>query len=392
MNPSRPPRVMHVITGFNAGGGAETLLLRLLEELSAEERRGHQVISLRPQGSLAPAVEALGIPVSGLGMIEKPAAADARRVAELARAIRRSGADVVQTWMLHANILTGLTAKVAAHTPVVWGIHVSEVTRETQGTATFLFQRLEAVCSWFTPARIIACSASAQEAMERLRYRRKLIITIPNGFDVERFRPDPEAGAAAREELGLRPDQTVIGHVARFHPVKGHAALLDAAPAALAAHPDARLVLCGDGVTRGNPAMAKLLEPLGEQAIPLGRREDLPRLLNAFDFAVSSSAGEALPLAVGEAMASGLPMVATDTGDSKLMVGDTGIVVPVGDEMALSAAIAEMMSAGREKRAELGRRARARIRSRYAMTVMVDGYRRVWDEVVTERATKDARR
>jgi glycosyltransferase involved in cell wall biosynthesis len=385
MSARRPLRVLHVITGFNAGGGAETLLLRLLEELTEEERRGHQVISLRPQGSLAPAVEALGIPVSGLGMIETPAAADAKRVRELARAIRRSGADVVQTWMLHSNILTGLAGKAATHIPIVWGVHVSEVTRETQGTATFLFQRAEAVCSWFLPARIIACSASAQEAMERLHYKKRLLITIPNGFDVERFKPDAEAGAAARKELGLGPDQTVIGHVARFHPVKGHAALLEAAPAALAADPTARLVLCGDGVTRDNPAMAKLLEPLGEQAIPLGPRDDLPRLLNAFDFAVSSSAGEALPLAVGEAMASGLPMVATDTGDSKLMVGDTGLIVPVGDETALAAAIAEMMAGGREKRAELGRRARERISSRYAMAVMVDGYRRVWDEAVVAR-------
>jgi glycosyltransferase involved in cell wall biosynthesis len=382
---SRPLRVLHVITGFNAGGGAETLLLRLLEELSEEERRGHEVISLRPQGSLAPAVEALGIPVSGLGMIETPAAADARRIRELARAIRRSGAHVVQTWMLHSNILTGLAGKVAGHLPVVWGVHVSMVTRETQGTATFLFQRVEAVCSWFVPARIIACSVSAQDAMEELHYRRKLLITIPNGFDVERFKPDPAAGAAAREELGLGPEQTVIGHVARFHPVKGHAALLAAAPAALAGDPNARLVLCGDGVTRDNPAVAKLLEPLGDQAIALGRRDDLPRLLNAFDFAVSSSAGEALPLAVGEAMASGLPMVATDTGDSKVMVGDTGLVVPVGDEAALAAAIAEMMTAGREKRLELGRAARERIGSRYSMAVMVDGYRRVWDEAVAAR-------
>ena len=382
MSASPPLGVLHVITGFNAGGGAETLLLRLLEELSEEERRSHQVISLRPQGSLAPAVEALGVPVSGLGMIETPAAADAGRIRALARAIRHSGADVVQTWMLHANILTGLTGKVAGHIPIVWGVHVSEVTRETQGTATFLFQRVEAVCSWFSPTRIIACSASAHEAMERLHYRKKLLITIPNGFDVERFKPDPEAGAVARRELGLSPEQTVIGHVARFHPVKGHAALLAAAPAALASDPSARLVLCGDGVTRENPAMARLLEPLGEQAIPLGRRDDLPHLLNAFDFAVSSSAGEALPLAVGEAMATGLPMVATDTGDSKLMVGDTGLVVPVGDEPALVAAITEMMAAGRERRAALGARARARISSRYSMAVMVDGYRRVWDEAV----------
>ncbi len=382
MSAARPLRVLHVITGFYAGGGAETLLLRLLEELTAEERRGHQVISLRPQGSLAPAVEALGIPVSGLGMSETPAAADAKRVRELARAIRRSDADVVQTWMLHSNILAGLTGRAAGQTPIVWGVHVSKVTRQTLGTAAFVLQRVEALCSWFVPTRIVACSASAQEAMEHLHYRRKLLITIPNGFDIERFKPDPEAGYAVRQELGLAPEQTVIGHVARFHPVKGHAALLEAAPAALATDPDARLILCGDDVTLEKPELARLVEPLGERAIVLGRRNDLPRLLNAFDFAVSSSSSEALPLAVGEAMASGLPMVATDTGDSKLMIDDTGIVVPVGDEMALSAAIAEMMAAGREKRTELGRRARERIRSRYAMTVMVDGYRRVWEEAM----------
>jgi glycosyltransferase involved in cell wall biosynthesis len=378
---------MHVITGFNAGGGAETLLLRLLEELDEEERRGHSVLSLRPRGSLAPSVERLGIPVAGLGMIETPAPADARRIVELTRMVRTSGADVVQTWMLHSNVLAGLSGRFASDIPIVWGVHVSEVTRETQGTATFLVQRCEAACSWVVPTRIIACSASAHAAMNRLHYRRGRIITIPNGFDVERFKPDREAGLAVRDELGLSPDQIVIGHVARFHPVKGHAALLAAAAPALRDDPAARLVLCGDGVSDENPALARLLEPLGEQAIVLGRRDDLPRLLNAFDFAVSSSAGEALPLAVGEAMASGVPMVATDTGDSAAMVDDTGEIVPVGDRDALTVAIRRMMAAGPEARAELGRRSRERIGARYSMATMVDGYRRVWDE-----ATSTARR
>jgi glycosyltransferase involved in cell wall biosynthesis len=376
------PRVLHVITGLNAGGGAETLLVRLIEELGEEERGGHSVLSLRPRGTLAPELERLGVPVDGLGMEEQPAAADARRVAELARAMRTADADVVQTWMLHSNVLAGLTARLVTGLPVVWGIHVSEVSRGTLGTKAVVVQRCEAACSWFVPARIVACSYSAQEVMERLRYRRSRIVTIPNGFDVERFKPDSALGREVREELGLSPATTVIGHVARFHPIKGHATLLAAAPDVLREHPDARLVLCGDGVSREDPELRALVEPLGDRALVLGRRDDVPRLLNAFDFAVSSSSGEALPLAVGEAMASGLPMVATDTGDSAELVGETGLIVPVGDPSALAAAMSELVAAGPEARAELGKQARERISSRYSMTTMVARYREVWREVV----------
>lgn len=380
MSDRRPPRVMHVITGLYAGGGAETLLVRMLEELGEEGRQGHSVLSLRPKGTLAPDIERLGVPVDGLGMRGLPTPGDPARLSRLARAVRASGADVVQTWMLHSNVLSGLTVRLSSRIPVVWGVHVSDVSRATLGTKAVIVQRCEAATSWFVPSRIVACSFASEDVMNRLHYRRSRIVTIPNGFDVERFKPDAAARESIREELGIGPATTVIGHVARFHPIKGHATLLAAARQFLSEDLDARLVLCGYGVTREDSKLRALVEPLGDRVLLLGQRKDVPRVLNGFDLAVSSSHGEALPLAVGEAMASGIPMVATDAGDSAELVGDTGLIVPTDDPDALAAAVLELVSAGPEDRAERGRRARERISSRYSMEAMVTRYIEVWEE------------
>jgi glycosyltransferase involved in cell wall biosynthesis len=371
---------MHVITGLYAGGGAETLLVRMLEELGEEGRQGHSVVSLRAKGTLAADIERLGVPVDGLGMGGLPTPGDPARLLRLARAVRASGADVVQTWMLHSNVLTGLTSRLSSRTPVVWGVHVSDVNRATLGTKAVIVQRCEAATSWFVPSRIVACSFASRDVMHKLHYRRSRIVTIPNGFDVSRFRPDPAARESVREELGVAPATTVIGHVARFHPIKGHETLLAAARQVLSEDLDARLVLCGYGVTREDPELRALVEPLGDRVLLLGPRKDVPRVLNGFDMAVSSSHGEALPLAVGEAMATGVPMVATDAGDSAELIGDTGLIVPTDDPGALAAAMSELVSAGPEARAALGQQARERISSRYSMAAMVARYREVWDE------------
>lgn len=379
------PRVLHVITGLDIGGGAEALLVRLLEELGEEERRGHEVLSLRPQGTLAPEVEALGVAVDGLGMGGLPSLRDPARFARLARAVRESGAEVVQTWMLHSNVVAGLTARLSSRIPVVWGVHVSDVSRATLGTKAVAVQRCEAACSYFVPARIVACSLSSEAVMHRLHYRRSRIVTIPNGFDVDAFGPDPAARREVREELGLAPETTVIGHFARLHPIKGHTVLLAAAAAVLDRDDDTVLLLAGDRVTREAPELRPLLEPLGDRVLVLDHREDVPRVLNAVDIAVSPSFGEALPLAVGEAMATGLPVAATDAGDSAELVGETGRIVPIGDSAALATALRDLLEIGPEARAELGREARERIRSRYSMAAMVRGYRQVWEEAIAGR-------
>jgi glycosyltransferase involved in cell wall biosynthesis len=385
MNDRRNLKVLHIITAFNLGGGAETLLVRLLEMLDEEQRSSHRIISLGEPGTLAPHAESLGVPVEGIGMSGDPSPAALGPVRRLGQMIRRSGADVVQTWMLHSNVLAGITAQVASRIPVVWGVHVSRVGRHSFGVKAVLTQRVEAISSWGVPARIIACSSSSRRAMEELHYRTERIVTIHNGIDVNRFKPDPEERSSVRRELGIDDHALVLANIARFHPIKDHASLLQAVRGVLNEQPNSRLVLCGPGLSPSNPELARLAEPLGDQVLMLSQRSDLPRLLTAFDVVVSSSLGEALSLAVGEAMAAGVPVVATDAGDSAELVGDTGIIVPPGAPEALERGLAQMAAEGHDARVERGRQARARITDSYSLATMTEGYEEVWREVTDGR-------
>jgi glycosyltransferase involved in cell wall biosynthesis len=377
---AKRPRVTHVITALNSAGGAERLLVRLLEELGDEERRAHSVVTLRG-GTMAPQVAEMGVPISTLGMSGLPTPADVLR---LGQTLREAQADVVQTWLLHSNVLTGLTVRAVSQAPVVWGVHLTDARRSALGTKAVLVQRAEGICSWFVPSRIVACSVSSREQMHKMHYRRKRIVTIVNGFDVEHFKPNPAARNEVRRELGLSPTTPVIGHVGRFHPIKGHAILLAAAARVREQVPDVRFVLCGPDVTPNNPELSALAAPLEDRVLMLGRRNDVSRLLNAFDLAVSSSFGEALPLAVGEAMATGVPVVATRCGDLEELIADTGVVTPVNDSNALAQAMVEVITKDSEQRMELGRRARARIGTLYSLERMVEEYRELWDEVAHE--------
>ena len=381
------PRVTHLITALY-GGGAETLLVELLDGLGSQ-RRGHSVICLRPRGALVDRIEEMGVPVHSLGMSGRPTPADVFR---LARILRQTEADVIQTWMLHSNVLGGVVARAVSGSPVAWGIHLSDVSRATLGTKAIVVQRCEAICSWFVPSSIVACSVSSREAMHKLGYRRKRIVTIPNGIDVARFRPDPSSREEVRRELGLSPTTTVVGNLARFHPIKDHATLLAAAQEVIRRDPDVRFVLCGAEVTPDNPNLKPLTEPLGDRVMMLGNRSDVPRVLNAFDLVVSSSSGEALSLAIGEAMSTGIPVVATQTGDSQELVADTGAMAPVRDPAALANAILGLIAMDPEQRRELGMRARARISNFYSLGVMVETYIRLWAQLGTRgtEVTADA--
>jgi glycosyltransferase involved in cell wall biosynthesis len=379
--------VTHVITGLHPGGGAEHMLVRLLEELDAERRSHQSVVCLRPRWGLEDHIEEIGIPVQSMGMSGRPNPADVFR---LGRALRRTRPDVVQTWMVHSNVLGGLVAKAITGARVAWGVHLSDFSRETLGTKAIVVLRAEALSSWFVPRSIVACSVSSREAMLRLPYRRKRIVTIPNGFDTGTFRPDPEARETLRRELGLDESTTAIGHLARYHPIKDHATLLRAARKVVERRPDVRFVLAGAGVTLDEPKLAGLAEPLGDRVMLLGNRHDVPRLLNAFDLAVSSSSGEALSLAIGEAMATGIPVAATRTGDSAELVSDTGTTAPVSDPDGLASALLELVEMGPGKRDELGTKARARISAFYSMRGMADSYVRLWSELGADRRRTEA--
>ena len=310
-----------------------------------------------------------------------------RGLLALRRAVREFSPDVVQTWLLHSNVLAGLVGRFGARVPVVWGVHITDVQREVHGRTAVLTRRLERALARSVPASIVACSKSSAEVMRELSYPAAKIVTIPNGFDLGQFHPDRDDRVAVREELGIGPDARVVGHVARFHPMKDHRNLLRAAALVHYELPDVHFVLCGSGVTAENDELVLWSRGLEDRVHLLGPREDVDRVLRAFDVTtLASIGGEALPLVIGEAMATAVPVVATDCGDAAELIGDPARVVPVSDPEALAAALVAVLRLPEAELRSLGDSARLRIARDFELDHMVGAYVEQWRAAAQRRS------
>jgi glycosyltransferase involved in cell wall biosynthesis len=200
------------------------------------------------------------------------------------------------------------------------------------------------------------------------------------------LRPRPEAKGRLCAELGLPTSTTLIGLLARHHPMKDHANLIRAGARCAAA--DLHLVLAGRGVDGDNEGLrATIAEAgMGGRVSLLGERHDVPELVAGLDVvAVSSAWGEAFPLVLGEAMASGVPCVATDIGDSAWIIADTGVVVPPRDPEALAGGLQHLVELGPEGRRRLGAAARARILDNFSLPEVVRQYETLYGRLVQGR-------
>lgn len=355
-------KILHVITGLDTGG-AETVLCRLLESLGSPEFE-HVVVALGNPAALSHRAGALA-ELHHLGMNpRRPRLRDLRR---LRRIIRFSAVDVVHGWMYHANIAASL-ASAGLGLPLLWGIRhsIHELANEKRSTRFVIKGG-----AWFsrTPRHILYNSLTSAGQHQAAGYDCSRTRVIPNGFDTSVYMPSEALREEIRAELALPPTAFLIGLVARVHPVKDHANFLNAAALFVANFPQANFVLVGDGADASNESLADLIDALQLRGhVHLcGRRTDIAAINAAFDIATSSSWGEAFPNAIGEAMACGVPCVATDVGDVRAIIGDTGVVVPPRDARALAGGWAELAALDAPARRAFGLRARQRVIERYSL-------------------------
>jgi glycosyltransferase involved in cell wall biosynthesis len=369
-------RVLHVITGPLLYGGAEVMLRRLVA--ASGPALSHEVLSLTTLGPVADEIAALGVPVRALGMprtrLRLP---DPVKLARLVGLVRAARPDVVQTWLYHADLLGGVAARLAGGARIFWGLHNSTLdptrTRRTTRWTMAVCARLSRV----VPDGIVSVSAAARDLHVAAGYDPRRFVVIPNGFDLDQLRPDPDARREVRAALGVGEGEVVIGMIARVDPQKDHPGFVRAAALLAGRRPGVRFLLCGEGATPDNAELGGLLAAAGvrDRVLLLGRRGDVPRVVNALDVCTLSSAyGEALPLSIGEAMACEVPCVVTDLGDCAHLVGDAGRVVPPRDPAALAAAWEELVALGPGGRRRLGQAARARIAARFDLRRVAEAY------------------
>jgi len=374
--------ILHLITGLNTGG-AEISLYNLLGNMDRSNFE-NQVISLIPVGEIGEKIRALEIPVTSLEL--RPGQVSLVALSSLVRELRSKRPDIIQTWMYHADLAGGLAACLAGSPPVVWGLHHTMTGTGAVKPATYSIVRVNALLSHILPARIVCCAEATRRTHALLGYSHNKLIVIPNGIDPAVFHPDEEARLAVRRELGIAEGSLLVGLCARFHPQKDHANFMRAAGILHKSIPGAHFLLWGQGVDLDNDILGGWVREEGVEHFVhlLGQRGDTPRLMSAMDLVCLSSAyGEALPLAVGEAMSCETPCVVTDIGDSALLVGRTGRIVPPRDPEALAAAWADLLSMSTEDRRALGRLARQRILDNYSLEKMVTAYANLYQDIIT---------
>lgn len=377
-------RLVHVIIGLGVGG-AENMLCRLvLAQRQADPALRCTVVSLTTLGAIGATLRAAGVEVVALGL-DSPLGLPLV-LGRLHRLMRRLRPDVVQTWMVHADLIGGLAARWAGVPAVIWGIRTTDFAHT--GASTRAVRWVCARLSKWLPRAIVCAAEASRKSHVAIGYAAARMVVIPNGFELERLCPDPQRRQRIRAELGFDDRHWVLGCVGRYNPAKDQANFVRAAGLVAARLPQARFLLVGRDVDAHNAPLAALMAETGhaDRFVLLGERQDVPACLDAMDAFALPSRSEGFPNVVGEAMAMALPCAVTDVGDAAWLVGDTGRVVPPEDSVALSQAVLDLAALTPTDRKALGERARARIVDEFSMQRACDRFARLQHEVLNMKS------
>ncbi len=380
-------KIVHIITGLSTGG-AERALYNLLQGGLHTEFDCY-VVSLRTKGTIGPQIQALGVPVIALGI---PSRRTLVGVINLRHFIKALQPDVIQGWMYHGNLAATLTSNFVSNIPAVlaWNIRHSLYDLGYEKLMTRQVIRANRFFS-NTPDVILYNSHLSRKQHEAFGFIAHNGQVIPNGIDVQQFSFSSTSRQRIRIELGIPPDALVFGHVARLHSMKDHPLFLGAAANVALRHSDVYFLLSGRDVSPENPSIAQLIpEKVRNRFHLLGERSDVEELMSTMDVFCLSSRGEGFPNVLGEAMAVGVPCLATDVGDSAAIVGDTGVIVPPNNEEAFIAGIEHFLTMSSEERNLLGTMARARIAANYTLGIIVNQYAGLYEKLVGKKRSSSS--
>jgi glycosyltransferase involved in cell wall biosynthesis len=372
-------RVLHVITGLQ-GGGAEMMLYKLLRRID-RERFSNVVLSLTSSGEIGSRISSLGIPCYDLGI--EGVGGGVRGLRRAVKLIREFRPNVIQTWLHHADLFGTVAGRLAGNRNIIWNLRCSSLSPNDFPKSSLRLVRILALLSSI-PKAVIANSVAGKSAHAQAGYHPGRWEIIPNGFDTEFLAPNRDARIRLRRELGLDDSVGLIGIVGRYHPMKAHALFLQAAAKLAETRPTTRFLMVGRGLDKSNGELMEQIRRLRLEShvLLLGERRDIPDLMSALDILTSAStSGEGFPNVVGEAMSCGLPCVGTDVGDTRAIIGDTGLVVAGGDSEALAGAWDELLAMRPDDRQLLGVAARARIEDSFEIGVIARRYQQLYEGV-----------
>ena len=370
---ARKTRVLHVITRLIIGGAQENTMLAAA---LLDKRRFHvEVISgpqTGPEGSLIDEVRQRHIPLTILPDLRREISPihDLKALLKLTRLARQGRYDIIHTHSSKAGILGRLAAWMAGvpiivHTVHGWGHHPTSAWGQHPLVRRF-YILLEQIIQRITDKLIVVSPRNTEKGLADGIATPDKYITIRSGIELDRFRQPARPREAVRAELGIPLDSAVVGTVTRLSFQKAPLDFVAAVAQVAAQRPDVHFVIVGDGPLRADVEARVAALELTERIHLTGLRRDVPDLMHSFDVFALSSLWEGLPRVLPQAMAAGLPIVATavDGNAEAVTDGVNGRLVPPGDPTLLAQAVIEMLrdpemmaqmgAAGRERAGEFG--------------------------------------
>jgi glycosyltransferase involved in cell wall biosynthesis len=284
----------------------------------------------------------------------------------LARAARQLRPDVVYGILPAQNLLALALRAVCPRVRVVWGVRGSARDLRRHDRLYRFVTWAQARLARFADLVVVNSEAGRAHVVTTGVPIGKTTV-VSNGIDTAVFRPVPAMGDRVRQEWGVPSGEALVAQVGRLEAIKGQRTFLAAAAQVAPSRPGARFACVGDGPAAEREALRRLGEDLGldGRVTWAGVRSDMVAVHNAADVVVSASDSEGFSNAIAEAMACGTPCVVTDVGDSALIVGDTGTVVPPHDPAALAEAVLEVLDRVAVDPEGVAARCRRRVEDRF---------------------------
>jgi len=370
-------KIIHIITSLD-DGGTEKILYNICKY---DFNNQHIVISLKSSGKYFSKLKQIGIKVYSMKM----SFFSILKFFYLVKKISYIRPDIVQTWLPHADLLGSFAARLANIKNIVWNIRYSKLEKETVSLSILILINFLSKLSYVIPKKIIVVSKSALKNCKNLGYCNYKLNLIQNGYDLSIFKPNKKKNLL-RKKLKIKKNTKIIGCVARYDATKDHLNLLNALSILKKKDINFFCILVGSNIN--NQFLIEKINQLGlSKTIKLiNKNNEISDFFRDIDIHVLSSKTEGFPNVVAEAMALKTPCVVTDVGDSALIVGKTGWIVPPRNSEKLSNAIEKALSEVRgakwKKKCNL---ARLRIKENFEINKMLNYYNRVWSKIFNDK-------
>jgi len=363
-------RILYVITELGVGGAEKALF-----ELATRLRDGFdpQVVSLTTEGPVGGMLIASGIPVRALGARGK---ADIRALWRLRRIIRESRPEIVHSFLFHANMAARLAAVGTGVAAVVCSARVAERARPRRRSLECRTHRLVDA--------LVCVSTGVRDYYAAGGFPREKLLVIPNGVDVARFQG---RDTSFKEKLGLAPEKPLITTIGRLHEQKGMSYFLRAAASLHHSRPGCHFLVVGAGPQDEElRTLARQLR-IEPHVTFFGRCDDVAPVLKASDVFVLASLWEGMPNVVLEALAAGVPVVATRVEGVTDIIEDgrTGVLVMPRDVPAIVTAVARLLDEP-ERAARLAEAGRAHVAAHFPLEAMVERHAALYGDLLARAA------